>query len=123
LYVSVLFQPFVVFPLASDNFGITAFGKVMTQRFCFVTGLQSESCVADLLAKVDPVAFTTKFGVDLGEAQTLIEAKTLTISKLMTIMPPGEAVATLPWKFIVKVGGYSPSTVRMAKSKILTFRC
>jgi hypothetical protein len=45
--------------------------------------------VADLLARVDPVAFATKFGVDLSEAQTLIEAKTLTISKLMTIMPPG----------------------------------
>ena len=29
------------------------------------------------------------FGVDLSQAQTLIEAKTLTISKLMTIMPPG----------------------------------
>jgi hypothetical protein len=45
--------------------------------------------IPDLLARVDPVAFVNKFGVELGEAQTLIEAKTLTISKLMTIMPPG----------------------------------
>jgi len=43
----------------------------------------------DLLAKVDPAAFIDKFGVDLSHAQTLIEAKTLTITKLMTIMPPG----------------------------------
>ena len=43
----------------------------------------------DLLSKVDPTAFTDKFGAEVGSAQGLIEAKTLTISKLMTIMPPG----------------------------------
>ena len=35
------------------------------------------------------MAFADKFGADLSQAQTLIEAKTLTISKLMTIMPTG----------------------------------
>ena len=45
--------------------------------------------LTDLLSKVDPAAFSTKFGADLSSAQSLIEAKTLTISKLMTIMPPG----------------------------------
>jgi len=45
--------------------------------------------LADLLLKVDPTAFSAKFGADLSSAQSLIEAKTLTISKLMTIMPPG----------------------------------
>ena len=48
--------------------------------FCFIL---------ELLAKVDPSKFQEAFGVDLSQAQTLIEAKTLTISKLMTIMPPG----------------------------------
>merc|ERR1719370_1837956 len=43
----------------------------------------------NLLSKVDPVAFMDKFGADLSNAPTLIEAKTLTISKLMTIMPEG----------------------------------
>merc|ERR1719495_322762 len=43
----------------------------------------------DLLSKVDPVAFASKFGADINAAPTLIEAKTLTISKLMTIMPEG----------------------------------
>merc|ERR1712228_892962 len=43
----------------------------------------------DLLSKVDPVAFASKFGADVSAAPTLIEAKTLTISKLMTIMPEG----------------------------------
>ena len=43
----------------------------------------------DLLTKVDPNVFLTKFGVDVSNASSLIEAKTLTISKLMTIMPQG----------------------------------
>merc|ERR1719348_2612283 len=43
----------------------------------------------DLLSKVDPIAFASKFGADISAAPTLIEAKTLTISKLMTIMPEG----------------------------------
>ena len=50
--------------------------------------LKSYFCL-DLLSKVDPSAFVDKFGVDIAQAQTLIETKTLTISKLMTIMPPG----------------------------------
>jgi len=45
--------------------------------------------LTDLLSKVDPVAFASKFGADISTAPTLIEAKTLTISKLMTIMPDG----------------------------------
>jgi len=45
--------------------------------------------LTDLLSKVDPVAFASKFGADISSAPTLIEAKTLTISKLMTIMPEG----------------------------------
>jgi len=47
------------------------------------------NAINDLLGKVDPVAFLDKFGVGLPEAGTLIEAKTLTISNLMTIMPNG----------------------------------
>ena len=43
----------------------------------------------DLLSKVDPTRFQEVFGTDMSQAQTLIEAKTLTITKLMTIMPPG----------------------------------
>ena len=48
-----------------------------------------QSAIKELLSKVDPAAFQQLFGVDMSQAQALIEAKTLTISKLMTIMPPG----------------------------------
>ena len=47
------------------------------------------SSISDLLTKVDPVKFQESFGTDISQSQTLIEAKTLTISKLMTIMPQG----------------------------------
>jgi len=51
--------------------------------------LSENSAIQDLLSKVDPAKFQSAFGADISQAQTLIEAKTLTISKLMTIMPQG----------------------------------
>merc|ERR1719312_1191186 len=51
--------------------------------------MAESQALADLLSKVDPAAFSAKFGADISSAQSLIEAKTLTISKLMTIMPQG----------------------------------
>merc|ERR1711972_445711 len=45
------------------------------------------NAINELLTKVDPQVFLSKFGVAVSEAPSLIEAKTLTISKLMTIMP------------------------------------
>ena len=47
------------------------------------------NAINELLTKVDPQIFISKFGVAVSEAPSLIEAKTLTISKLMTIMPTG----------------------------------
>jgi len=47
------------------------------------------SAIQDLLTKVDPQKFQTTFGADMSQVQALMDAKTLTISKLMTIMPPG----------------------------------
>merc|ERR1712226_373290 len=51
--------------------------------------IAEREAIEDLLAKVDPHMFLEKFGCGLEGAQSLVEAKTLTISKLMTIMPPG----------------------------------
>ena len=47
------------------------------------------SAIKELLIKVDPQKFQTTFGADMSQIQALLDAKTLTISKLMTIMPPG----------------------------------
>ena len=43
----------------------------------------------DLLSKVNPDKFREFFGVDISQADALIEAKTLTISKLMEVAPAG----------------------------------
>lgn len=51
--------------------------------------ISENAAIQDLLSKVDPAKFQESFGADLSQAQTLIEAKTLTITKLMNIMPQG----------------------------------
>jgi hypothetical protein len=51
---------------------------------------QSESrAMCDLLDKVDPGLFQDLFNTDISAAPELIESKTLTIAKLMSIAPEG----------------------------------
>ena len=45
--------------------------------------------ITGLAAKVDPAAFEAHFGAPLGSLEELISVKTVTISKLMEIAPPG----------------------------------
>lgn len=45
--------------------------------------------IQDLVSNLDPQAFQTAFGVGIGELNSLIAAKTVTISKLMEISPEG----------------------------------
>jgi MFS family permease len=72
------------FLLAATVSTIVGPGLLLTLR-----KIAEADALKDLLSKVDPSVFADKFGLDLSQAQVLIEAKTLTISKLMTIMPPG----------------------------------
>jgi len=46
-----------------------------------------KSALMDLLSKVDPAKFQETFGLPVEQAQELINAKTLTISKLLDILP------------------------------------
>ncbi len=48
-----------------------------------------KNAITDLLSKIDPVAFQNKFGAGMETADQLIAAKTVTITKLMEIAPPG----------------------------------
>jgi len=50
--------------------------------------------IRDLLPLVDPVRFEERFNVPIAECQQLIDAKTLTISKLLTLAPPSVADPT-----------------------------
>ncbi|MGR8919126.1 MAG: OFA family MFS transporter [Gammaproteobacteria bacterium] len=45
--------------------------------------------IADLSAAVDPAAFEATFGAGLAQLDALVEARTVTIAKLMAIAPPG----------------------------------
>ncbi|MFT5133102.1 MAG: MFS family permease [Gammaproteobacteria bacterium] len=47
------------------------------------------NAITDLLSKIDPAAFQAKFGASMENANQLIDAKTVTITKLMEIAPPG----------------------------------
>ena len=45
--------------------------------------------INDLVAKIDPVQFKSQFGAGIEHLDTLVNAKTVTIAKLMEIAPPG----------------------------------
>jgi len=47
------------------------------------------AAMQDLLTKVDPVKFEQVYSVPVSQAQQLIEAKTLSIAKLMQLVPSG----------------------------------
>ena len=48
-----------------------------------------ENAIADLAAKVDPAAFASKFGAPMADLQKLVEAKTVTVARLLEIAPAG----------------------------------
>jgi MFS family permease len=48
-----------------------------------------KNAINDLVSKIDPSQFQAKFGAGIDQLQTLIEAKTVTIAKLMEIVPAG----------------------------------
>ncbi len=51
--------------------------------------ISEKNVITDLLAQVSPEKFYTTFGAPIEQASELIAAKTLNISKLMVLMPPG----------------------------------
>jgi len=62
-----------------------------------ITSLRQKSvndAIHDLMAKVDPDAFLTRFGASIDQLELLIEQKTVTIAKLMEMAPPGTSDPT-----------------------------
>ena len=57
-----------------------------------ITSLREKAvgeAIEDLVTKVEPAAFQQAFGAGVSELQQLVEAKTVTIAKLMEIVPHG----------------------------------
>ena len=48
-----------------------------------------KNAIDDLVGKIDPTAFQSKFGAGIEQLDQLVAAKTVTISKLMEIAPTG----------------------------------
>ncbi|XP_075256815.1 putative MFS-type transporter YhjX [Convolutriloba macropyga] len=68
--------------LASSAAAITGPSMILSLR-----NMGEKSAINGLLEKVDPAIFQQKFGVDISQADELIKAKTMTINKLMEIVP------------------------------------
>jgi MFS family permease len=47
------------------------------------------SAISDLVAKIDPTVFASKFGAGIDQLETLVAQKSVTIAKLMEIAPSG----------------------------------
>jgi len=57
-----------------------------------ITSLRESSinaAIAELVARIDSIAFAAKFGAGIDQLDALVAQKTVTISKLMEIAPPG----------------------------------
>lgn len=57
-----------------------------------ITSLREKAvgeAITDLVSKVEPAQFQATFGAGVNQLSQLVEAKTVTIAKLMEIVPPG----------------------------------
>lgn len=57
-----------------------------------ITSLREKAvgeAITDLVSKVEPAQFQATFGTGVNQLSQLVEAKTVTIAKLMEIVPPG----------------------------------
>lgn len=95
---------FAVLPAyVADTFGQkhvgTIFGRILTGfpvaamvGPLILSTLRSKSnsaAIQDLASKADPKLFYEKFGAGVDHLQELVDAKTVTIARLMEILPPG----------------------------------
>ncbi|MEM1343668.1 MAG: OFA family MFS transporter [Pseudomonadota bacterium] len=55
----------------------------------YLRDMSKDSAITDLAAKVDPAAFAEKFGAPLAQLDQLVAANTVTIARLMEIVPAG----------------------------------
>lgn len=76
------------------------------------------TAINELLAQVDPGLFQTTFGVAVAEAAPLISAKTITIAKLMALMPAGTPD---PTPFLYNSTMYTMGGLAVASGLMHTF--
>lgn len=104
LALSYMGGAFAILPAyESDMFGNKFVGPIHGRMLLFpsaaalsgpymISTLRNDSemkAIDGLLEKVQPDVFSNTFGAPISQAHDLLASKTLSISKLMTIMPPG----------------------------------
>ena len=83
-----------------------------------ITWLRKRSettAINDLVDKINPDAFRSAFGADVSQLGTLVEAKTVTIAKLMEIAPAGTVDPT--------IGLYNTTMFLMAGLLLIALVC
>lgn len=94
-YEADLFGSKYIGPIHGKFFLASSAGALLGPPFVLSLRHRAEVyAIADLLKKADPEKFQAMFGVDISQAQTLIDAKTVTISKLMKLVPENVADPT-----------------------------
>ncbi|CAM9602020.1 unnamed protein product, partial [Hapterophycus canaliculatus] len=89
-YEADLFGTKYVGPIHGRLMASTSLAALMGPSFMLHLRSMSEtSAMNDLLSKVDPARFQETFSTRLEDAQMLIDAKALTIGKMMEIAPAG----------------------------------
>jgi len=95
-----------------------------------ITALRSRSehtAIHDLVSKVDPKVFESKFGASLNDLDALVQAKTVTINKLMHLVPSGTVDPT-PFLYnstmytaagLLVVGAIANFTIRPVNPKFM----
>jgi hypothetical protein len=64
-------------------------GILGPQWMTYLRQAETDSAIQSLTAQADPALFTSQFGSGPADLQVLVDAKTVTISRLMEIMPQG----------------------------------
>jgi len=70
--------------LFSSTAAILGPGMILALR-----GVSEKNAINDLAAKIDPSVFLERFGADVSQLSMLMETKTVTIAKLMELVPLG----------------------------------
>ncbi|MDE0969818.1 MAG: OFA family MFS transporter [Octadecabacter sp.] len=55
----------------------------------FLRNISKNNAITDLVSKIDPTIFAEKFGAPISDLSDLVAAKSVTIAKLMEIVPAG----------------------------------
>ncbi|MES3676154.1 OFA family MFS transporter [Halomonas elongata] len=55
----------------------------------FLRDMSRHNAITELVAKIDPAVFREAFGAPVAQLDALVEANTVTIARLMEIVPPG----------------------------------